>query len=196
MSSPKPRAAAQLSIAIIAASLMTSCATPETGGGLGLPPTARGAERPAPYDPFGTGDTKTAPAEAGVNTVPKSNTMAAIAPQRPAIAPQAPIDAGASVMSPFAGMSGEELKARWGAPSLIRNEVNAALWQFQGKGCVVLAYLYPSASGAMETGYAEARPGGSGAAAVNACLGKGSNAKEVSLAPSTARKPALMIKPE
>lgn len=196
------RRAAQFVIAAVTAGVLSSCATSDTGHGLGLPPTARGAEKPEPYDPFGFGkaDAPKANPDAnvssngGANTVSKSKLAAATPAQSPAPSAQS-TDIGASASGPFAGISGDELKARWGVPNLMRNEAGAALWQFQGKGCVVLAYLYPSSRGGLETAFAEARPGGDSAAAVNGCLGKGPRAKEASPSPATARAPALLLKP-
>jgi hypothetical protein len=178
------RLSAEAAIGVIAAALLSSCA-PTTGlDGFGPPPSRPTAEQPASD-------------ATGSNAVPK-NQLAAVAPStKPSSKPSQPADAAAPSLSAFAGMSGDELKQRWGDPSLVRAESGAALWQFQRKGCVVLAYLYPSASGRLETAYAEARPGGDSVGAVNACMTGKPAAREASAeTPPRTRKPALIVKPD
>lgn len=67
------------------------------------------------------------------------------------------------------GQTGEALHALWGEPSLRRKDLGSELWQYAGKGCTLLIYLYPSSSGAMTVSHAEAVPGGSDDAAIDAC---------------------------
>jgi hypothetical protein len=87
------------------------------------------------------------------------------APQTAMIAPTAP---GGSPSS-LKGQTGEALHALWGEPSLKRKDLGSELWQYAGKGCTLLIYLYPSSSGAMTVSHAEAVPGGSDDAAIDAC---------------------------
>lgn len=196
---------AQIAIPLATAAVLSSCASGDLAGGFGKPlPTQETAQRPAPYDPFGASGGGTAkqvnkaetgatrPANEGQNTVAKTQMAMATPPANPR-APSPPLDGPG--LSPFAGMSPEELRAQWGAPSLMRNEAGAQLWQFQGAGCVVLAYLYPNASGGMETAFAEALPGGDSASAVTGCLGKKSRPQEAD-AGRRARKPQLIVKPD
>lgn len=206
---------AQLAIPLVATLALSSCASDGQGFGSPLPSSSSASgevKRLPPYDPFGTGDDAEdaeddadAPASSGLgarpqqatgedegeNTVSKTE-MAAVTPLESPGTPSSPIDGGAS-LSPFAGMSPEDLKAQWGAPSLMRTDAGAQLWQFKGKGCVVLAYLYPSASGGMETAYAEAHPGGDSASAVTGCIGKKARPAEAQVRP---RKPELIVKPD
>jgi hypothetical protein len=210
---------AQLAIPLIATSILGSCA-PEAFEELGKPlPPMGEVKRLPPYDPFGTGraddpedaeDEQDADAPAaqglgarpqepvadseGQNTVSKTQLAAVYPPDSTPGTPAPPIDAGAN-LSPFAGLSAEELKAQWGAPSLTRNEAGAQLMQFKGKGCVVLAYLYPSTGGGMETAFAEAHPGGDTASAIAGCLGKKAKAPEAQ-AGTRVRKPELIVKPD
>jgi hypothetical protein len=130
----------------------------------------------------------------GQNTVSKSQLAALAPPDSEPGTPASPLDSGKS-LGPFAGMSPEELKAQWGAPSLTRNEAGAQLMQFKGKGCVVLAYLYPSAGGGMETAFAEAHPGGDSASAIASCLGKKARISDADTG-SRVRKPGLIVKPD
>jgi hypothetical protein len=177
------RLSAEAAIGVIAAALLSSCAPTAALEGFGPPPN-QAARQPA-------GDA------AGSNAVAK-NQLAAVAPSaKPANKANQPADAAAPSLSAFAGISGDELKQRWGDPSLVRAESGAALWQFQRKDCVVLAYLYPGANGRLETAYAEARPGGDGASAVNACMTGKAAAREASAeTPVRSRKPALIVKPD
>ena len=56
-----------------------------------------------------------------------------------------------------------------GEPSLKRKDLGSELWQYAGKGCTLLIYLYPSSGGGMTVSHAEAVPGGSDDAAIDAC---------------------------
>lgn len=210
---------AQIATPLIAASILGSC-SPEAFEDLGKPlPPMGEVKRLPPYDPFGTGSSEDAddpedeqdlaapagqglgarPQEAdadseGQNTVSKTQLAAVYPPDATPGAPAPPLDSGAS-LSPFAGLSAEELKSQWGAPSLTRNEAGAQLMQFKGKGCVVLAYLYPSTGGGMETAFAEAHPGGDSASAIAGCLGKKARPAEAQAGTRT-RKPELIVKPD
>ena len=67
------------------------------------------------------------------------------------------------------GQTGETLQAMWGEPSLKRKDLGSELWQYAGKGCTLLVYLYPSSGGTMTVSHAEAVPGGTDEAAIDAC---------------------------
>jgi hypothetical protein len=205
---------AQIAIPLIATLALSSCASDGFIEDIGKPlPPAGEVKRLPPYDPFGSGDSEDAddesdgeqsagglgarptqpasePDSEGQNTVAKTQ-MAAITPLETPSSSPSPVD-GSAGLSPFAGLSAEELRAQWGAPSLTRTEAGAQLWQFKGKGCVVLAYLYPNSGGGMETAYAEAHPGGGDAQAVTACLGKSARPREA----ARTRKPELIVKPD
>jgi hypothetical protein len=213
MASTLSQRIAQLAIPLLATAILASCAA--DGGleefGKPLPQTGE-VKRLPPYDPFGTGPAEEAedeeddapaqslgarpqtqtPGSQGENTVAKTQMAAITAPDASIGAPSAPLDSSGN-LSPFAGMSAEELKAQWGAPSLTRNEAGAQLMQFKGKGCVVLAYLYPSSGGGMETAFAEAHPGGDSVGAIADCLGKKAKPAVAQTGP---RKPSLMVKPD
>jgi hypothetical protein len=173
----RSRLSAETAIGLIAAAILSSCAPTAGLEGFGPPPGGQAATARTTSD-----------------TAPKSQ-MAAVAPQaKPSVKPA--IDAGTAPQSALAGVTGDELKQRWGDPSLIRAEAGASLWQFQRKGCVVLAYLYPNAAGRLETAYAEARPGGDSASAIDACMTGKRAVREAGAEPvANARKPALTIKP-
>jgi hypothetical protein len=183
------RKLAQIAIPLVAASVLASCAA-DLGSGLGAPvPPQDAAETATSAKGLGA---RPQTAE-GQNTVAKKQ-MAAVTPPDERVGSATPLDA-ASSLSPFAGMTPEELRAQWGTPSLTRNEAGAQLMQFKGNGCVVLAYLYPSARGGMETAYAEAHPGGDSLGAVTGCLGKSAKQRTAEPAART-RKPELIVKPE
>jgi len=76
--------------------------------------------------------------------------------------------AGAATAS-LNGQTGESLNALWGEPTLKRKDLGSELWQYAGKGCTLLVYLYPANGGAMTVSHAEAVPGGSDEAAISAC---------------------------
>jgi hypothetical protein len=68
------------------------------------------------------------------------------------------------------GQSPKGLRALMGAPTLLRNDHGAQLWQYAGKSCTLLAYLYPNAKGEAEVSYVDARAKSSGAIPVADCL--------------------------
>ena len=89
------------------------------------------------------------------------------APSGPQTAMGAP-PAGAATAS-LNGQTSESLNALWGEPTLKRKDLGSELWQYAGKGCTLLVYLYPANGGAMTVNHAEAVPGGSDEAAILAC---------------------------
>ena len=114
---------------------------------------------------------------AGCQTV--NNTWGSIsgspdAPKEQAPPPAAePKPATRTAMAPapatsLKGQSGEGLQALWGEPSLKRKDLGSELWQYSGKGCSVLIYLYP-ANGVLTVNHVEAVPGGQGEDAIGAC---------------------------
>ena len=86
------------------------------------------------------------------------------APQTAMVTPAAPIGA-----TSLTGQTAETLHALWGDPSLKRKDLGSELWQYSGKGCTLLVYLYPASSGAMTVNHAEAVPGGTGENAISDC---------------------------
>jgi hypothetical protein len=88
------------------------------------------------------------------------------APQTAMVAPTAPTGATSTSLT---GQTGESLHALWGEPTLKRKDLGSELWQYAGKGCTLLVYLYPANGGAMTVNHAEAVPGGSDEAAISAC---------------------------
>jgi hypothetical protein len=66
------------------------------------------------------------------------------------------------------GQSGEALQGLWGEPSLRRKDLGSELWQYAGKGCTLLIYLYPT-NGVLTVNHVEAVPGGQGDEAISAC---------------------------
>ncbi len=87
------------------------------------------------------------------------------APQTAMVAPSAPTGAPTSLK----GQTSEALHALWGEPSLKRKDLGSELWQYAGKGCTLLIYLYPSSGGTMTVSHAEAVPGGTDDAAIDVC---------------------------
>ena len=61
------------------------------------------------------------------------------------VTPAAPVGA-----TSLTGQTAETLHALWGDPSLKRKDLGSELWQYSGKGCTLLVYLYPASSGAMK----------------------------------------------
>jgi hypothetical protein len=68
------------------------------------------------------------------------------------------------------GQSPKGLRALLGPPTLLRNDHGAQLWQYSGRSCTLLAYLYPNAKGEAEVSYVDARAKSSGAVPVADCL--------------------------
>jgi hypothetical protein len=155
------------------------------GEGLGARPAEAVAASAEAYERDPAVASSTGRSGDGQNTVPKSRVAALTAPSVQSAEPAAPIESPGIPQSGFVGLSADDLKAQWGAPALTRTEAGGAVWQFQGRGCVVLAYLYPNAAGVLETAYAEARPGGAAEDAVRACMRPQAGAK----APAKPRKP-------
>ncbi len=87
------------------------------------------------------------------------------APQTALVTPTTPSGAPRTLK----GQTGEALHAMWGEPSLKRKDLGSELWQYAGKGCTLLIYLYPASGGAMTVSHAEAVPGGTDDAAIDAC---------------------------
>ena len=87
------------------------------------------------------------------------------APQTAMVAPASPRGTPGTLK----GQTSEALQSLWGEPSLKRKDLGSELWQYAGKGCTLLIYLYPSNGGAMTVSHAEAVPGGSDDAAIDAC---------------------------
>lgn len=81
----------------------------------------------------------------------------------------APATAPGMTSSSLMGQTGESLHALWGEPTLKRKDLGSELWQYAGKGCTLLIYLYPASSGDLTVSHAEAVPGGSDEAAISVC---------------------------
>ena len=103
--------------------------------------------------------------DAPASTQPPQEPPPSSAPQTAMVAPSAPRGTPGTLK----GQSSDALQALWGEPSLKRKDLGSELWQYAGKGCTLLIYLYPSSGGAMTVSHAEAVPGGSDDAAIDAC---------------------------
>ena len=56
------------------------------------------------------------------------------------------------------GLTGDDLRARFGDPRLVRTEHPGHFWQFVSEGCVLTLYLYePPLGGIAKVEFAEAR---------------------------------------
>jgi len=99
---------------------------------------------------------------------PSHEPSAAPAPP-PAAPPQTAMATPTGPSGSLSGQSGEALQALWGEPSLKRKDLGSELWQYAGKGCTVLVYLYPSNSGVLTVNHAEAVPGGKSEEAIATC---------------------------
>ncbi len=106
------------------------------------------------------------------NSVTSSDTAAPGSPS-PAAAPQtamvAPTATTGATPASLTGQTGESLHALWGEPTLKRKDLGSELWQYAGKGCTLLVYLYPANGGALTVSHAEAVPGGPDEAAISTC---------------------------
>ena len=64
----------------------------------------------------------------------------------------------ASVPASVMGLTGDDLRARFGDPRLVRTEHPGHFWQFVSEGCVLTLYLYePPLGGIAKVEFAEAR---------------------------------------
>lgn len=80
------------------------------------------------------------------------------------------------------GLDEAALKRWFGAPSFIRRDYPAEVWQYRAKACVLELYLYP-ADDHMAVTHAEASPGGAqsaGDAGLGPCLAALAEAKRKS----------------
>jgi hypothetical protein len=84
-------------------------------------------------------------------------------------APQTAMVAPRGAPNSLKGQTGEALQSLWGEPSLKRKDLGSELWQYAGKGCTLLVYLYPASGGTLTVNHAEAVPGGADDAAIDAC---------------------------
>src|SRR5882757_5491351 len=102
---------------------------------------------------------------------PDSSASQAPAPQSALVAPpaQSAMAVPTAPITSLKGQSAEALQAMWGEPSLKRKDLGSELWQYAGKGCTMLIYLYPSSGGVMTVSRAEAVPSGTGDAAIAEC---------------------------
>jgi hypothetical protein len=101
-----------------------------------------------------------------------SDTPSTASPAPPAAPSPPPQTAMATPSSPatsLSGQSGEALQALWGEPSLKRKDLGSEMWQYAGKGCTVLVYLYPTSGGVLTVNHAEAVPGGKSEDAIATC---------------------------
>jgi hypothetical protein len=89
-------------------------------------------------------------------------------PAAPAPPPQTALASPKAPTTALTGQSASALQAMWGEPSLKRKDLGSELWQYAGKGCTMLVYLYPK-GGVLTVSHAEASPGGSGEAAIADC---------------------------
>ena len=89
---------------------------------------------------------------------------AATAPAKPKRTGPAPTEAA------LMGKQGSDIENLLGAPTLLRREDGAQVWQYAGERCVLLLYLYQQTDSAYRVSYLEARPRPGGASDVAACL--------------------------
>jgi hypothetical protein len=92
----------------------------------------------------------------GAATEPAAPAQETLEVQEP-VAPQAALPPPPAVTpEELMGLDGPALKARIGAPELIRYEQPAQIWQYRSETCVFDVFLYPS-SGSDRVTYLEAR---------------------------------------
>src|SRR5262249_54353035 len=80
---------------------------------------------------------------AGTNETPPSAPLATVDAPAPTSQPRKPSAIRASRPDELMGQNPQGLRALMGAPSLLRHDHDAEVWQYAGKSCVLFAYLYP-----------------------------------------------------
>jgi len=79
-------------------------------------------------------------------------------PQQPATPSPPPIQPGPEEPNSLAGLTAQELVARFGAPALQVREGTSLKLQFRGPRCVMDTYLYPSGgSGTLKVTHVDTR---------------------------------------
>lgn len=58
------------------------------------------------------------------------------------------------------GLTSDQINSFLGAPTLVRAEASAEMWQYRGKGCTLFVYLSLDEAGAVKADYAETRAKG------------------------------------
>ena len=111
-------------------------------------------------------------AAAGCSSTPSESPALQSAPvEKPATAaPRRNTAIHAASAGELMGKTPQGLRALMGAPSLLRKDHGAEVWQYAGDSCVLFAYLYPNAKGVPEVSYLDARKKTSGAMPVPDCL--------------------------
>jgi hypothetical protein len=107
---------------------------------------------------------------AGTSEQPAPETPAPVAAPSASAAPRISGTIKASRADELMGQSPKGLRALLGAPTLLRQDHGAQMWQYAGKSCVLLAYLYPNAKGEPEVSYLDARAKSAGSVPVADCL--------------------------
>lgn len=63
-----------------------------------------------------------------------------------------------------------EVLARLGQPTLLREELDSQMWQYSGRSCAFFLYLYPDAGGTFRVTHLEARANQGGSLDPQTCL--------------------------
>ena len=107
---------------------------------------------------------------AGSNTAPSAEPAMPAPPPSASAAPRITGTIHASRADELIGQSPKRLRELLGSPTLLRQDHGAQMWQYAGRSCVLLAYLYPNAKGEPQVSYVDARSKSAGAVPVADCL--------------------------
>jgi len=122
---------------------------------------------------------------ASLRESPSASAPSTSIPSPSASSASAAAEAGGTSAAPtgdLLGLDEAALKRWFGAPSFIRRDYPAEVWQYRAKACVLELYLYP-AHDHMAVTHAEASPGGAqstGDAGLGPCLAALAEAKRKS----------------
>jgi len=87
-----------------------------------------------------------------------------------AIEARPPRDGAPPTQASLIGKVPADIEGLLGEPTLLRQELGAQVWQYAGRRCVLLLYLYEEADKSYHVAHMEARPRPGGFGDVNACL--------------------------
>jgi hypothetical protein len=113
----------------------------------------------------------TAPPQTTARTAPAKADKSSEAPAALASLPPATAPAAREAPTParLKGFTVSELRAALGAPTLLRRDGPAQLWQYAGSGCVLHVFLYDE-TGGFRVRYSEVRIDDPGAASPPTCV--------------------------